>query len=1544
MNGVYMKRLYKILLVLFVVPSALQAITPQQAKKLENQFLQVGIYNPKKPNDYNETLAKRILDTLDASPTFKSRAIPLRNAQQKSLLLRIPSAAAAQVPTATQTRGIATFDQNKLQQLYQANSQLQTQLKAEREQAITLKQQAQAINQQNQQLYNKITLQDQQFDYIKQQLTQTQQQNTQLQQQVAQLQPLAQSAKNLVPTLRKQNQEKEALISSAQQQNTQLQQQVTQLRSQSKQKEEALLLQLQAESQASQNLSAQLEQTQKQLQSQALQQQELAAQQLKNTQLRQQHQAQLQKNLNEQLASAEKQKNQALEQQKYSIQQEFTKRLRTYQETSTLENQKQIDELKQNLNQTIQQTQQELKKQQAEFNTQLQQQLNEQKKQLNEQYQNQLQQQREASIGEVNKLKKELQSLQTAQTSWNDEKQNLNLQNAQLQQSQKQLQQEQKASMNQVTRLQQELQNLRTAQTSWNSDRQNLNEQNQQLQAQNQQAQQALKAQQETSIQKINQLTNQHQKEKDNFKQKEQTLSQELIRLRTEQTSWDSDRQNLNEQNQQLQQQLQLAKQQQKEQQAQLNQQKENFESQINRLNEEKNNLEQNLEAKLKIPQEEIKNLTIEILGLKEELKTKDQATEQALQKSQEQKHQALIQLKEKHKKEQQELSEQLNVQKNDNDRLRQELTYQKEQLASDIEKLRSAQTSWNKEKQALSNERQQLQIKVEQQQQTNQQANILQKELNEQEQANALLKKQIEEEKVKCQESLKKQKTAYQKELTNTNQKHLKALNAQKEVSGKVLKATGNKLIKLKTENNQLNKQLNTQKQSIERLKQEIPKGKTSTPIANRAETSTYSSRMADANSTALRLLAQKALKTTTKTWEDVGIYFFNKTSNTLDVWKDKDNNNPLAISPKLHVTQLDKLPFKAGKIKNALYYKSHGDLIGLLASEYTIERNEIEDKAEEAFQVTGNILITITPTTLGYAKKIEIFNPTTIKPIEANPELAKNFPRIAKAQKEFSWRNWTFEDFLTQKPHFVLDIDKKAQSDAVKLQAGKLRNIYKNKKDIVNAIDTAAYYMTKQPPTFQRKVDQLELAKNLDIDQTNVRFGQQTYQLKTPTQPRIAIEQAQIQKALPETPGAGTVAKEQQELVDKIKEEQKLVNFGDSDKKTELSDAGSSWTLLDVKQKEATSPLMSKNYTKEQVRILTEWVKGGINPEGWCGEQYEKNGTILLYTIHGTWSNKAAFGGDITTLSTYYIFKFACQLARSKQRRVKIVSVSWSGALAPKDRTDKAEQLATHCLQQWKENNIKETWMIGHSHGCNVAAMTANNIFDATKKQTGTGKLVDVGIFLACPTLQVQRPLDFNLLYAFYAQGDFTQVAGSAELGYNFNRKMPLAQPGSGRKVYNVRTMLDSYDLDHVSIKWAVMPYLAKILTTINTDYPHNFDLEMNVKSDLKTWPTIAIRNKGPQYRSQIDAQAWIKDKLARNAFQKEYNRDMRRIGNFYLSGVTWLLNLAREGWSAFQGEPTLGNEYLQATSGSATQSTPNQQSSSSSSSSSNQQSSDN
>ena len=448
-------------------------------------------------------------------------------------------------------------------------------------------------------------------------------------------------------------------------------------------------------------------------------------------------------------------------------------------------------------------------------------------------------------------------------------------------------------------------------------------------------------------------------------------------------------------------------------------------------------------------------------------------------------------------------------------------------------------------------------------------------------------------------------------------------------------------------------------------------------------------------------------------------------------------------------------------------------------------------------------------------------------------------------------------------------------------------------------------------------KRVEDHPLFKTLNLTQGTPRTitmaDNKRYFLNNPDQPAVAENLAKYTQAFPEEKPAPSPGLD---ITLSLSPEQAQAAIGAASPEEVAEKQVKELEELQKENQQSSAESIAANASLADLGSATfELVnQQGIKEEGSCGDDFASNGTIALYAIHGTWSDNAAFAGNINTQASYNIFKFACQLAYAEQMKVKVISLSWSGSLSYYDREQVAiEQLAANFDQQ-KADKI---WIIAHSHGCNIAARAANKMYEEHQR------LINVGIFLACPTLDIPREMDFETLYAFYSQGDFTQMAGSLQTGItrytiNTDRKVPFATPGSGRKVYNIRMQMDGLDMDHISIKWGVLPFLAKILAYIDTYFSCYYDLEVNVEENKpNSVPLVAIRHETPSCGE--DPKAIKKSAKARAIFSSKHEgRDMSSIGRFYISGVTWLTNLGREGWTGVKtwwkgGEPTIPSGYL-------------------------------
>lgn len=236
--------------------------------------------------------------------------------------------------------------------------------------------------------------------------------------------------------------------------------------------------------------------------------------------------------------------------------------------------------------------------------------------------------------------------------------------------------------------------------------------------------------------------------------------------------------------------------------------------------------------------------------------------------------------------------------------------------------------------------------------------------------------------------------------------------------------------------------------------------------------------------------------------------------------------------------------------------------------------------------------------------------------------------------------------------------------------------------------------------------------------------------------------------------------------------------------------------------------------------------------------GSEYAGHGTIILYCIHGTWSNNEEFVGNMQMVNSTNLILAAQQIADAYKKQVIIKTSSWSGELALQDRQKAGIMLFDDIRDNHSSNEI---WMIAHSHGCNVASIAANRL-------AARDICIKKGIFIASPTLDEPpcegKSHNFEHLIQFYGSGDFTQMAGSIEGKYNFDRKMPMVITND-RKVHNVRVQYFGADANHVNIKWIVSEHLGKLLVMLETIYQDCFDLDVDLTNGKHAKPMMAIRH---------------------------------------------------------------------------------------------------
>lgn len=288
----------------------------------------------------------------------------------------------------------------------------------------------------------------------------------------------------------------------------------------------------------------------------------------------------------------------------------------------------------------------------------------------------------------------------------------------------------------------------------------------------------------------------------------------------------------------------------------------------------------------------------------------------------------------------------------------------------------------------------------------------------------------------------------------------------------------------------------------------------------------------------------------------------------------------------------------------------------------------------------------------------------------------------------------------------------------------------------------------------------------------------------------------------------------------------------------------------------------------------------------------------TIYLFLVHGTFATPEEFGRDKSTKITYDMFRFAYQLSIAHKKKVEVISFKWSGKLSDAHRKAYGKVLANKCNVLYYNNNNSEFWFIAHSHGCNVV------LFASIEFNNNNSKQFHTAILLACPPdVPTSAVLSVDNIYHFYTDGDFTQGVGTIQRNITNNEmfnsiRTITNKPKVGCKIYNIRTQFDGYNLNHISIKWAVMSVIGLLLGIIDTKYDCHYDLDTNIFSTYKD-PLVAIRTRDHRCddpgKQIFETQSSLLDE---DLFRIAYNRNIRDIGNMYIYGITWFLNLCDEG----------------------------------------------
>lgn len=110
---------------------------------------------------------------------------------------------------------------------------------------------------------------------------------------------------------------------------------------------------------------------------------------------------------------------------------------------------------------------------------------------------------------------------------------------------------------------------------------------------------------------------------------------------------------------------------------------------------------------------------------------------------------------------------------------------------------------------------------------------------------------------------------------------------------------------------------------------------------------------------------------------------------------------------------------------------YRSHGNIYGMLASEYTINKQDIIDNL--AHLSPGTPAYKIVLTTFGQKPSVQNY---VEQALQENLAPEEYFPRVKEALNDPQWYalGWkTIKDFIKNRPHFILNIDKTSDKKSI-------------------------------------------------------------------------------------------------------------------------------------------------------------------------------------------------------------------------------------------------------------------------------------------------------------------------------------------------------------------------------------------------------------------------------------------------------------------------------------------------------------------------------
>ena len=188
--------------------------------------------------------------------------------------------------------------------------------------------------------------------------------------------------------------------------------------------------------------------------------------------------------------------------------------------------------------------------------------------------------------------------------------------------------------------------------------------------------------------------------------------------------------------------------------------------------------------------------------------------------------------------------------------------------------------------------------------------------------------------------------------------------------------------------------------------------------------------------------------------------------------------------------------------------------------------------------------------------------------------------------------------------------------------------------------------------------------------------------------------------------------------------------------------------------------NPVNGRMFSEDPLRCVTRKMPNGqdvldplsLNLYVYCNNNpvsYSDPSGMITYLVHGTWSDNETWSEDFQQ----YIRDLFGE---------EIILYEWTGGNNERDRVDAAAKLE-RAIRTYKEDHPDEPIrIVGHSHGGNVAIMSANRLAYHDID-------VETLITVATPVREYQLKAQVGKHINLYNSQDSTQIAGKMSWGIN-------------------------------------------------------------------------------------------------------------------------------------------------------------------------------